>query len=231
LRKLQKCESRGPRVARGSGAKGRGILPAAFFFVREGETMREDAKDDGQVRIAPGNPQSIRGMDDLSIEPGCNRRLQKRRKRHNLFGKRRRAIFLEHLAATCNVQASAAAAGVAVSTVYATRMRDPGFRADWQAALEQGYARLEAALVERATRGAGRAQLRGDKIVEGPDSPEGIDWEKGMELLRHHQRGLAGFQQPGRAEPRRVPIEQVGAKLIRKLKALGLRPKDGPEPA
>ena len=165
------------------------------------------------------------------VVPNCNRRLQKRRKRHNLFGKRRREAFLEHLAATCNVQASAAAAGVAVSTVYANRMRDADFRADWQAALEQGYARLEAALVERALRGGGRAKVRGDKVVEGPDAPGEIDWDKGMELLRHHQRGLAGLNQPGRAEPKRVPIEQVAARLIRRLRALGLRPDGAAEPA
>lgn len=159
------------------------------------------------------------------IVPNCNRQLQKRRKRHHMFGKRRRAIFLEHLAATCNVQAAAAAAEVAVSTVYANRMRDAEFRADWQAALEQGYARLEAALIERAARGAERAEIKGDKIVEGPDAPEEIDWEKGMELLRHHQRGLAGYNVPGRVVPKRVEIEQVTAKLIRKLKALGVRPE------
>ena len=165
------------------------------------------------------------------IVPNCNRRLQKRRKRHNLFGKRRRAMFLEHLAATCNVQASAAVAGVAVSTVYANRMRDPYFRADWQAALAQGYARLEVALVERALGGGGRTRPRGDKAVEGPDAPGEIDWEKGMELLRHHQRGLAGFNTPGRVEPKRVPIEQVAARLIRKFRALGLRPDGDPKPA
>lgn len=169
--------------------------------------------------------------EKLSIEPNCNRRLQKRRKRHNLFGRERREIFLEHLAATCNVQASAAAAGVAVSTVYANRMRDPDFRSDWQAALEQGYAALEVALVERALHGGRRAKVRGDKQVEGPDAPGEIDWEKGLELLRHHQRGLAGFNQPGQLAPKRVPIEQVAAKLIRKFRALGLRPDGDPAPA
>jgi len=169
---------------------------------------------------------------DQEIVPNCNRRLQKRRKRHNLFGKARRAIFLEHLAATCNVQASAAAAGVAVSTVYANRMRDAGFRADWDAALEQGYARLEAALIERAMRGEGRIPVRGDKQVDGPEAPEEIDWDKGMELLRHHQRGLAGIGQRNPTHvPKRVPIGTVTAKLIRKLKAIGVRPEGGPEPA
>ena len=127
------------------------------------------------------------------------------------------------------MQASAAAAGVAVSTVYANRMRDAGFRADWQAALEQGYARLEAALIERAMRGEGRIPIRGDKAVEGPEAPEEIDWEKGMELLRHHQRGLARVAQRNPTHvPKRVEIGTVTAKLIRKLKAIGVRPEAEP---
>jgi hypothetical protein len=164
------------------------------------------------------------------IVPNTNRRLQKRRKRTTLFGKRRRQIFLEHLAATCNVTASARAAGVHVTTVYVCRMRDAGFRADWDAALVQGYARLEAALLERATSGRDRCQVRGDKIVEGPDAPDQVDWEKGMELLRHHQRGMAGFTKAPRTKALRVPIDQVSDKLIRKFRALGVRPEAGAKP-
>ena len=59
--------------------------------------------------------------------------------------------------------------------------------------------------------------------MEGADAPGEIDWEKGMELLRHHQRGLAGFNVPKRNVPKRVEIEEVTAKLIRKLKAIGVR--------
>ena len=159
------------------------------------------------------------------IVPNCNRRLQKRRRRRNLFGKARRRAFLEHLAATCNVQASAAVAGAAVSTVYANRMRDAEFRADWDAAIQQGYARLEAALIARATQGEGRNDIAGDKIVDGPEAPERVDWDKGMDLLRHQQRHLTGRPVDNRARPVRVPIEQVAAKLIRKLRVLGVTPE------
>jgi hypothetical protein len=141
------------------------------------------------------------GNEGEEIVPNCNRKPQKRRKRRQLFGARARAVFLEHLAATCNVQASAGAAAVAVSTVYANRMRGAGFRTDWDAALEQGYARLEAALLERAAREAERIEISGDAIVEGADAPEAVDWDKGMELLRHHQRGLAGLNVAGRLMP------------------------------
>lgn len=187
--------------------------------------MREDAKDDGRARGAPCNSGPGEEGDDIEIVPGRNRRLHKRRKQENQFGNKRRAVFLEHLAATCNVRASAAAAGVSPSTVYAHRMKDSDFRADWDAALAQGYARLEAALIERALRGGGRHAVRGDAIVEGPDAPEEVDWDKGMELMRHHQRGLAGLSLPGRLQPKRVPIERVTEKLIRKLRALGVRPE------
>jgi hypothetical protein len=60
-------------------------------------------------------------------------------------------IFLDHLAASCNVSASAAAAGFSAVTVYNHRRSDPGFAARWQEALDQGYARVEMELVRTAT--------------------------------------------------------------------------------
>ncbi|WP_432814112.1 hypothetical protein [Sphingorhabdus sp.] len=54
-----------------------------------------------------------------------------------------RAQFLDHLAQTANVSASARAAGVKGSAVYAERRRTPAFRDAWALALAEGYARLE----------------------------------------------------------------------------------------
>ncbi len=59
--------------------------------------------------------------------------------------------FLEELAASCNVRAAAAAAGFSTTAVYQRRMRWPGFARAWAEAVDQGYARLEAMLVEQAT--------------------------------------------------------------------------------
>lgn len=157
------------------------------------------------------------------IVPGNRRKLQLRRARgRRLFGPRLKARFLEHLAATCNVAASCAAIGVAVGTVYAHRAKDPGFREDWERALEQGYARLETALVERAIRGIERAELRGDLVVDGPEAVERVDWDRAMDLLRQHRRGLIGLPAKSARKPQRVPIEQATAKLIRKIRALGV---------
>jgi hypothetical protein len=42
-----------------------------------------------------------------------------------------RSLFLDHLAQTANVSASARAAGVGSSAVYAERRRSPAFRDAW----------------------------------------------------------------------------------------------------
>ena len=54
-----------------------------------------------------------------------------------------RTYFLQKLAETSNVTASAAAAGVATSRAYKTRREDARFAAAWHAALYEGYQHLE----------------------------------------------------------------------------------------
>ncbi|MCY7280166.1 MAG: hypothetical protein LH610_04590 [Sphingomonas bacterium] len=69
------------------------------------------------------------------------------------------ALFLDHLAASCNVTASAASAGFSKEALYRRRRTDPDFADRWQAALEQGYVRLEMMLLHGAT---GRADPAAD---------------------------------------------------------------------
>ena len=54
-----------------------------------------------------------------------------------------RTYFLQKLAETSNVTASAAQAGVATSRAYKTRREDAKFAAAWRAALFEGYQHLE----------------------------------------------------------------------------------------
>lgn len=58
-----------------------------------------------------------------------------------------RARFLEALAETSNVTASAARAGIPARTVYKYRRQDPAFAARWRAALAEGYENLEMELL------------------------------------------------------------------------------------
>lgn len=54
-----------------------------------------------------------------------------------------RTYFLQHLAITSNVKASALEAGVSVSRVYKARREDTEFAVQWRAALYEGYEHLE----------------------------------------------------------------------------------------
>jgi hypothetical protein len=66
------------------------------------------------------------------------------------FGVASQRVFLSHLAQTANVTASAKVAGVTTSPVYDLRRKSDGFRAQWHAALCEGYTRLEANLLAEA---------------------------------------------------------------------------------
>lgn len=163
------------------------------------------------------------GENHEQIIPHNKRRLQRTRTRRKLFRKKRQETFLEHLAATCNVTASAEAAGVVPGTVYAQRMKNPAFREAWAAALEQGYARLETALLERALKGADAPKVRGDKDPSaGSGQGDALDAMAAMQLLREHKRGLAGIAKPTRT-PAPARIEDASKELIRKLRALGVK--------
>lgn len=62
-------------------------------------------------------------------------------------------IFINHLAETSNVKASADAANVSQALVYKRRRTDPGFAQRWYAALAEGYDTLEMELLERLRTG------------------------------------------------------------------------------
>lgn len=90
----------------------------------------------------------------------------------------RRALFLEHLAATCNVTASAEAAGLLPAGAYKLRAQDAEFEAQWYGAREQARDHLwmllhrhAAAQLEPAADRARRiAALGGDPDAHGPDA-------------------------------------------------------------
>jgi hypothetical protein len=64
--------------------------------------------------------------------------------------------FLEHLAETANVSASAEAARVPRRTIYYARAIDPEFAYEWDQALELGLDALEDEIVRRAKKGVQR---------------------------------------------------------------------------
>lgn len=82
---------------------------------------------------------------------GSNRgRVLQRARKGKAVSLRKRQHFLEHLAATCNVRASARTAGINLSWTYQLRKREPAFAAAWKDAMADGYARLEEGLLAHA---------------------------------------------------------------------------------
>ncbi len=64
--------------------------------------------------------------------------------------RRQMDIFLESLAESSNVAASARVAGISATAMYRERRRNAGFAARWHEALCEGFVRLEAELLSEA---------------------------------------------------------------------------------
>jgi hypothetical protein len=171
-----------------------------------------------------------------------------------LFDKARREVFLEWFAATCNVRLSAAKAGVHEKTVFRHRMKDEAFAEAWDRALQQGYARLEARLLQevhapcfgqsgslpedekdsRSTslRTNGSIEVRGD--FDDPAVEEQFDPQLAILLLREHARRLPGSADKRKAQrttARAADSKEIAEALAKRLKGFALRqqipPRDG----
>jgi len=126
-------------------------------------------------------------------------------------------IFLETLAATCNVRLSAATCGFSTVAVYKRRMRYPGFAALWAEAIEQGYARIEAMLVERATDSVVRVKLDGDWDPAG----EAMSNADLMNLLKLHRGTARGGRAQNYGWASKPPdMEAVRKGIMRKIEAI-----------
>lgn len=77
-------------------------------------------------------------------------------------GSQWRKPFLEALAETSNVTAAAARANVPAGTAYKTRRTTPEFRAQWNAALLEGYEHLEMETLHRLRMGVDKDGPRVD---------------------------------------------------------------------
>ncbi|WP_444857355.1 hypothetical protein [Sphingosinicella sp.] len=136
-------------------------------------------------------------------------------------------VFLDRLAASCNVSYAAACAGFSTVTAYRRRRRDPGFAERWQAALAQGYARLEAGLL-RAACATFAADERPDEegedalFVPDPEIPFlPMSVAEAIAILKLHRASVDGApaRYPGwRGRPR--SLEEVHASILTKLHAI-----------
>ena len=162
----------------------------------------------------------IGGTRGRRVQVRAARGSAKAEPKRNSFTAERRQAFLDHFAATCNARASAAVAGVCNSTIFAWRQKDAPFRAAWDAALEQGYARLEAELVRQACEGP---------APDGSDGPDirisGMDAKVALATLEAYRRNRGA--RPGDILPRASDIEAVRARLEEKMRRLRMVDAEG----
>lgn len=77
----------------------------------------------------------------------------RRKPQQKHWNKARCAAFIEELYETCCVRDALKACGMSMSGLYKHRARNARFRAEWDAALDAGYAMLEAEMLDRARNG------------------------------------------------------------------------------
>lgn len=96
--------------------------------------------------------------------------------------------FLGALAETCNVKLAARMAKVSTSAIYVRRERDAGFRAGWDRALAEGYAKLELEMLKRALHGVERTVVT---RAGNRESFREYNDRLGLALLRMHRDSVA----------------------------------------
>ena len=122
-----------------------------------------------------------------------------------------RETFLAALARTANVAGSAREAGVPDRSAHTLRKTDPAFAAAWDAAIEEGYERLELLLLRRAT--------FGDQA--GDDPAPATSSSFALALLKHRQtrarRGEPDLPRPMRGAALRDKLEAKLSEINRRL--------------
>lgn len=171
-------------------------------------------------RVGAGGSRPGTGDKRARLQAGKHRKVQLARTGgRKLFRKAARAEFLEWFAATCNVQWAAEKAGFNYKTVLRHRMNDPLFAEDWDRAMRQGYARLEAKRLETKRREA-PIGIEGDWDAPEMDAMEPARMDA---ILRERGRELAtGVRKQGR-RPRIASNAEVWAALKKGLRAYRAR--------
>jgi hypothetical protein len=161
------------------------------------------------------------------IMPGNGRRMQLRHTRRLKFTDDKKEVYLSHFAGTCDMASAAEAAGVCTDTVRNHRMKDPEFAARCQAALEQGYVRLE----EEAVRARIAAA---EKLKAGvlPAGEAAVEFERQLKLLAQWRRrdGSLGPRAHARETLKRWTFEEAIEALEKRLRALRIPLSGGESP-
>jgi hypothetical protein len=125
-------------------------------------------------------------------------------------------LFLDQLAATCNVTLAGEACGFTHAALYRRRRNDAAFAQRWDAALAQGYTHLESLLLRRACDAMEGVAPDPAAAVRIPE----VTVRDALTILGHHRRRIEGGPRSRRELMRERPIEEVRASILRKIEAI-----------
>ena len=152
--------------------------------------------------------------EELVVRGSGRGRTQIARARLSQWTPRLETRFFATLAATCNVKAACAEVGMSATAAYNHYRRWPTFAARWDAALENGYVRLELGLLESA----GNIFSATDVMLDAPLPPMTID--QAIHLMHMHKHRLHGLGKRPGGLPKPPDIEKVRASILRKIEAV-----------
>ncbi len=155
----------------------------------------------------------------VNIRRSKGRRLVAMAERRNLFTDEQQVVFLGHFAATCNLAASAAAAGVSRKVIYERQRHDPAFAAAFAVAEETGVCSLRAELVRRSLTLLQAATPDEVALASLP----GLDCKFILNLLTQHERVLGSAS--GDRRPQRSDASEAAARLDKLMKRMRLEDK------
>ena len=155
--------------------------------------------------------------EELVVKGTNGRRVQIARARLRQWTPRVEDRFLATLAATCNVKAACAEAGMTAASAYGHRKRWPAFAKRWDEAVETGYARIELALVENG----GNLFSSPELPPEAPMPP--MTAAQAIHILHMHKHQVHALgKAPGKSwrPPPSLNDPQIRASILRKFEAL-----------
>jgi hypothetical protein len=216
-------------------AEAYGVTLQGFYRARRRDPLFAAAWRDAHAISAASerNPITPLGghwaeLGEDHIVPNNRRVLQRRKMRHVRFDRARQGAFLAHFALSGDTIAAAAAAGVCERTTYVHRRRDPVFAAEFQDALEQSRAVLEAEAMRArlAAQRKLRAAIEAAEPKAGAELGDAVeaDFDRTMKLLARWDRrgGGTGPREVRHGRRQRMSFDEAIVILDKKLRNLGL---------
>lgn len=156
--------------------------------------MARDGKErDGAERRFSGKASDGADRTMIVQQGGAAGRRQLRAVRKDGWTPERRTLFMETLAATCNVSEAARTVGMNLSSAYYQKRRDPGFAREWSEALCVGHEELLTLMLRQSLFGSEEEEivLDGEGAVKSRKIKRGHPHTVAMGLLNAHARQVA----------------------------------------